>query len=53
MLFTPIKIGPLTLRNRSILAAAFEGTSQNYREAGHLIEYHRSVAFATVKKQYK
>ncbi|MDZ7608736.1 MAG: NADH:flavin oxidoreductase [Cyclobacteriaceae bacterium] len=44
MLFTPIKIGPLTLRNRSIRAAAFEGMSQNHGVTKQLIDYHRAVA---------
>jgi 2,4-dienoyl-CoA reductase-like NADH-dependent reductase (Old Yellow Enzyme family) len=44
MLFTPIKIGPLTLRNRSIRAAAFEGMSQDHGVTKQLIDYHRAVA---------
>lgn len=44
MLFTPVKIGPLTLRNRSIRAAAFEGMSKNHNVSGELIAYHRQVA---------
>ena len=44
MLFTPVKLGPLTLRNRSIRAAAFEGMSQNHGVTQQLIDYHHSVA---------
>ena len=44
MLFTPVKIGPLQLRNRSIRAAAFEGMSQNHNVTQALIDYHQSVA---------
>jgi 2,4-dienoyl-CoA reductase-like NADH-dependent reductase (Old Yellow Enzyme family) len=44
MLFSPVKIGPLILRNRSIRAAAFEGMSPNNSVSEELINYHRSVA---------
>lgn len=44
MLFTPTRIGTLTLRNRSIRAAAFEGMSPNHKVSEQLIDYHRSVA---------
>ncbi len=44
MLFTPIKIGPVQLRNRSIRAAAFEGMSANHNVSQSLIDYHQSVA---------
>lgn len=43
-LFSPIQIGPLTLRNRSIRAAAFEGMCQNHEVSQQLIDYHTSVA---------
>ncbi|MBP8041965.1 MAG: NADH:flavin oxidoreductase [Bacteroidales bacterium] len=44
LLFTPSNIGPLTLRNRSIRAAAFEGMCPGNRPSKMLIDYHRSVA---------
>lgn len=44
MLFTPVTIGPLRLRNRSIRAAAFEGMSPNHGVSEELIQYHQSVA---------
>lgn len=44
MLFTPTRIGPLTLRNRAIRAAAFEGMCPDHSVSQGLIDYHRAVA---------
>jgi 2,4-dienoyl-CoA reductase-like NADH-dependent reductase (Old Yellow Enzyme family) len=44
VLFTPFKFGPLTLRNRTIRAAAFEGMCPGNRVSDELINYHHSVA---------
>lgn len=44
MLFTPLQLGPLLLRNRSIRAAAFEGMSPNHLVSEALIDYHRQTA---------
>lgn len=44
VLFTPAKIGPLTLRNRTIRAAAFEGMCPGNVPSEQLYNYHRSVA---------
>ena len=43
-LFTPAKIGPLTLRNRTIRAAAFEGMCPDNNPSKQLRDYHVSVA---------
>ncbi len=43
-LFTPGRIGPLTLRNRSIRSAAFEGMCPKGVPSRSLVEYHRAVA---------
>lgn len=43
-LFTPYAIGPLTLRNRTIRAAAFEGMCDRHSPTQMLLDYHRSVA---------
>ena len=43
-LFTPYNIGPLTLRNRTIRAAAFEGMCPGNAPSDMLHDYHVSVA---------
>ena len=44
ILFTPAKIGPLTLRNRTIRAAAFESMCPGNAPSEMLYNYHKSVA---------
>lgn len=43
-LFEPVQLGPLTLKNRTIRAAAFEGMSPGHEVSDALVAYHRSVA---------
>jgi 2,4-dienoyl-CoA reductase-like NADH-dependent reductase (Old Yellow Enzyme family) len=43
-LFTPYKIGPLELRNRTIRSAAFEGMGKDNGPTRMLRDYHESVA---------
>lgn len=43
-LFTPQKLGPITLRNRTIRAAAFEGMCPDNNPSQQLRDYHVSVA---------
>ena len=43
-LFTPANIGPVTLRNRTIRSAAFEGMGQDNNPTPQLRDYHLSVA---------
>ena len=44
ILFTPGKIGPLTIRNRTIRSAAFENMATNNNPSQMLLDYHKSVA---------
>ena len=44
ILFTPASIGPVTLRNRTIRSAAFEGMCDHNAPTQKLYDYHRSVA---------
>lgn len=43
-LFTPVKIGPVTLRNRTIRSAAFESMCPGNKPSKKLYDYHTSVA---------
>ena len=43
-LFTPATIGPVTLRNRTIRSAAFEGMGKDNNPTQALKDYHLSVA---------
>ena len=43
-LFTPYKLGPVTLRNRTIRSAAFESMGRHFGPTQQLKEYHVSVA---------
>ena len=42
--FTPAKLGPVTLRNRIIKAATFEASTPNALVTNDLITYHRLPA---------
>ena len=44
LLFTPVTLGPLTLRNCSIRSAAFESMCPGNVPSPQLLDYHRSVA---------
>jgi 2,4-dienoyl-CoA reductase-like NADH-dependent reductase (Old Yellow Enzyme family) len=43
-LYSPFKLGPLNLRNRTVRAAAFEGMCPGNLPSQELVKYHRSVA---------
>lgn len=43
-LFTPYRIGPIELRNRTIRSAAFEGMCENNSPSKSLFDYHTAVA---------
>ena len=43
-LFTPYRIGPLEIRNRTIRSAAFEGMAEHNSPSKTLYDYHTSVA---------
>lgn len=44
ILFTPYKMGPITLRNRTIRSAAFESMGKDFSPTQALKDYHVSVA---------
>ena len=50
-LFTPVTIGPLTLRNRTIRSAAFERLCPGNAPSQMLFDYHQSVAAGGVGKR--
>lgn len=43
-LFDPVTLGPITLRNRAIRAAAFEGMGRDHGATDALVAHHRAMA---------
>ena len=43
-LFTPVTIGPLSVRNRTARSAAFEGMCEHNSPSQSLFDYHTAVA---------
>jgi 2,4-dienoyl-CoA reductase-like NADH-dependent reductase (Old Yellow Enzyme family) len=43
-IFEPARLGPLTLRNRTMKAATFEGMTRDALVSDDLIAFHRRVA---------
>lgn len=42
--FSPFRLGPLTLRNRVVKAATFEGLTPDHVVTDRLVDFHRAVA---------
>lgn len=42
--FAPAQLGPVTLRNRTIKAATFEGRTSSHLVSPELVDFHRSMA---------
>ena len=42
--FAPAKLGPVSLRNRIVKAATFEGVTREHVVSDALVEFHRRVA---------
>ena len=50
-LFTPYKLGPVTLRNRTIRSAAFESMGKDFGPTEQLKQYHVSVTGGGIGKK--